>query len=149
VGSLKVGFGSRPAYQRLPIAGPLYGLQRSQRGRTSGLTTRGFPEIPFAKSDYAQFRRGRRRCKRLNLYLSSRPPRLMPRPSRYASCPLGAGAAPRSLRSISIPRLFVGTSPEAAGSFCWVNPSRKISSTTNNTLHRAVRFLNRRIQLPS
>ena len=31
-------FGSRPAYRGLPMAGPLYGLQRSKRGRMSGLS---------------------------------------------------------------------------------------------------------------
>jgi hypothetical protein len=30
--------GSRPASRRLLMAGPLYGLQRSKRGRTSGLS---------------------------------------------------------------------------------------------------------------
>jgi hypothetical protein len=33
-----VRIGSRPAYRRLPLAGPLCGLQRSKRGRMSGLS---------------------------------------------------------------------------------------------------------------
>jgi hypothetical protein len=38
VGFGKVGFGSRPAYRREPVAGPLCGLQRSKHARMSGLS---------------------------------------------------------------------------------------------------------------
>ena len=43
----RVGFGSRPAYRHLPMAGPLGGLQRSKCPRMSGLSR--IPVMPRAE----------------------------------------------------------------------------------------------------
>jgi hypothetical protein len=46
MGFRNVGLGSRPAYRREPVAGPLCGLQRSKHARTSGLSRISVVLIP-------------------------------------------------------------------------------------------------------
>jgi hypothetical protein len=49
VGFGKVGFGSRPAYRGLPMAGPVWGLQRSKPGRMSALSRNPVVVKPSSK----------------------------------------------------------------------------------------------------